>query len=563
MSSKLHALVIDDDDGDRLLVARALRTDRDFTLHGAASLDEGIAITRTESVDVILLDLGLVETNGLETLVQLGSQVENIPIVVLTGMSNDDLSLQAIELGAQDYIQKAHLSDRWISRCLRYAIQRHQLQVQLKEQTLTDGLTSLKNRKYFESELTERFQQSQSRGFAVGFIDLDDFKLVNDCFGHEAGDSVLCEFASRLRTVVGRNDITARFGGDEFVVLLDGVRSDQELDAFSRDLAATLVEPMRFDGREYHLAASIGYAIRNANYRDPRDMLRDADTAMYRAKRDGASLGKTFCESMRDDAFETVEMQSQLHQALAREEFELVYQPIVDLRSGAITNFEALLRWTHPELGTIPPLKFVPHAERAGLIVPIGRWILETACQTLARWHALTDNDGLRMSVNISTVQIASGHLLDDVQAALHSAPMAAERLDLEITESSIMEDPVFAIEVLETLRTLGVGISIDDFGTGYSSLAQLHRIRFDTIKIDREFVQEMLADRHADMLVQTILMLARSMGVAVIAEGIERDAEVQRLCELGCVSGQGYLLGPPISEPEVIELLCREEAVL
>jgi len=291
MGSRIHALVIDDDDGDRLLVERALRVDREVNLVTAVSLEDGIEISQSQRIDVILLDLGLSETTGLETLVLLREHVSNVPIVVLTGMAND-VALAAIELGAQDYIEKSDLNDRWISRCLRYAIQRHQLQLQLERQANIDGLTRLRNRQSFEQLLDERFARVKTDCdgcFAIGFIDLNEFKAVNDGFGHHVGDLVLCEFASRLRQIIRDNDVVARFGGDEFVVLLDGVQTDEQLQRFSRRLETILVDPIQLGEGDYVLDVSIGYAVCDRDCNDLRDVLRDADSAMYTAKNERPS----------------------------------------------------------------------------------------------------------------------------------------------------------------------------------------------------------------------------------------------------------------------------------
>ena len=555
----LHVLIINDDEADRRLIRRRLAEPTlRVRVSEATGLREGVNIVQHDSVDVVLLDLTLPETSGLTTLRKFQRSVPDVPVVILAGTTDEELALTAIEGGAQDFIMKNDLGNPWLLRYLRNAMQRHDLQECLKNQSLLDSLTGLPNRALLERSLDALFQggAGSESAFTVVFIDLDEFKLINDCYGHGEGDRVLTEFARRLKGCVRSSDMVARFGGDEFVVLLKDVKSEQDVKRFVDRLTQALDQPVTVDGNDLFLATSIGYVSHSARYTDCKHMLRDADTAMYEAKKAGKRTHRRFSQAMREDALETAGMGSRLRQALDNEELALVFQPIVELETGRTMKFEALLRWHHPERGAVPPMVFIPHAERTGEIVPIGLWVLKTACQQLRQWDDAFPHNNIQMCVNVSPIQVLKPDFGERVVSTLQESGVSCDRISLEITESTIMEDADRTVGVLQSLRHAGIRISIDDFGTGYSSLSQLHRFKFDSLKIDRSFVRELLTEGYADLLVQTMLLLAKSVGLDVIAEGIETQAEADRLVELGCSIGQGFLFGKPMPPEMATELL-------
>lgn len=561
----LRVLLVDDDEQDRWLVRRRLSQGAPAVeVLEAATLADGTRTACQQQLDVVILDMTLPESSGLSTVKQFKESAPHLPIVVLTGLTDDSLAQKVIEVGAQDFVNKSDLDNPWLLRCLRNAIQHHELQERLRQKSYRDSLTGLPNRAMFEGTLRTEFQRASSdKDFAVVFIDLDDFKLINDCYGHCEGDHVLSEFGARLKHCVSCDDVVARFGGDEFVVLLRNVTSDDEVQAFAERLRKALDCPVSVDGKQVFLAASVGYVNHGNSYGNPQDLLRDADTAMYQAKKVGKGRHRKFSQAMRDNTVEEVGMASRLRQALHNGELTVVYQPIVSLTTREVLKFEALLRWTHPEYGIVSPLKFIPLAERVGLIVPFGQWVLEQACRQLHEWDAHFPNCRLQICVNVSPIQVLEPTFVERVINTTETAGIDAGRLEIEITESTIMENSSTTVSLLQTLRQSGIRISIDDFGTGYSSLAQLHRFQFDSLKIDRSFIRELLTEGYADLLVQTVLLLANSVGLDVIAEGIETQEEANRLVTLGCGVGQGYLFGKPLDSQSASSLLESHHAVL
>ncbi|MEO6953963.1 MAG: EAL domain-containing protein [Polyangia bacterium] len=430
---------------------------------------------------------------------------------------------------------------------------------------LHDSLTGLPNRTLLLDRLSQlliRAQRHKEQPFAVVFVDLDRFKVVNDSLGHHTGDELLKTVAVRLRACVREVDTVARLGGDEFALLLDHVRTAAEaVIVVDRVLDAVNV-PAQLDGSEVVVTASVGVTLWDESYTSASDMLRDADTAMYQAKSDGKARHAVFTSRMHERAVKLLRVQTDLHRAVERGELELHYQPIVDLAAGSITGFEALLRWRHPKHGLISPLDFIPVAEETGLIVPIGRWVIDEGCRQLARWQ-LGRTQQLSLSVNVSARQFTgtalSTALVGDVErsVALHGLPRGSLRL--EITES-VLIDVGIAEETLAALAGLGVGLALDDFGTGYSSLSHVHRFPFDVLKIDRSFVAAMGDGPKNRGIVRAILLLADSLGMHVVAEGIETLAQAVELAGLGCSHAQGYYFSRPLPPDQATLLLDENE---
>ncbi len=425
---------------------------------------------------------------------------------------------------------------------------------QLLHDAFHDSLTNLPNRALFADLLSRSLGRAQRRAdyrFAVLFIDLDRFKVVNDSLGHTVGDELLRAITRRIERCVRPGDTVARLGGDEFTILVDDIGSPSDATRVADRIQRELTQPFSVSGHEVFTSASIGIALSASGYEEADDLLRDADIAMYRAKALGKARYEVFDTAMHARAKALLELETDLRRAIERNELRLHYQPVVSLETGCIAGFEGLVRWQHPQRGLIGPAAFVPIAEETGLIIPIGRWVLQEACRQMRQWQdrfpALRD---LTISVNLSGKQFAQARMVDDVGQALKESGVAPGRLRLEITESVVMENAPSAMAMIDQLRELDVKIDIDDFGTGYSSLSYLQRFEVDHLKIDRSFVSNIGSDKGENKeIVRTIVTLAKHLGMDAVAEGVETPYQLETLRELGCQRVQGYLFAEPVDE--------------
>ncbi|HET7321818.1 MAG TPA: EAL domain-containing protein, partial [Longimicrobiaceae bacterium] len=441
---------------------------------------------------------------------------------------------------------------------------RRMMEEQLRHDALHDSLTGLPNRLLFMERLAHAIVRSKRREnylFAVLFLDLDRFKIINDSLGHHVGDELLVLVASRLQDCLRTEDTVARLGGDEFAILLEDIGGIGDATRIAERIQHGLAEPVNLSGFEVFTSASIGIALSSSAYERPEYLLRNADMAMYRAKASGQAHFEVFDRAMHADALARLQMETDLRRALERGEFRLHYQPIVDLETGRLRAVEALLRWAHPDRGRMEPEDFVPVAEETGIILPIGRWVLEEACSRVRQWQErFGEQAPATVAVNLSAKQFSQADMVEQIAHALESSGLGAEALRLEITESAVVENADAAVILLERLKRIGVEISLDDFGTGYSSLSYLHRFPLDALKIDRSFVGRMNEEERSAQLVQTVLALARSLGVAAVAEGVETPAQLAALRDLGCQHAQGYLFAPPLDPDELEERLTATE---
>jgi diguanylate cyclase (GGDEF)-like protein/PAS domain S-box-containing protein len=437
---------------------------------------------------------------------------------------------------------------------------RKQTEEKLLHDALHDGLTGLPNRSLFIDRLEQALAFQRRRAdyrFAVLFLDIDRFKTVNESLGHTQGDVLLVQIAQRLRGVVRPGDTVARLGGDEFALLLGDFADPEEPMHAAGRVQQVLAAPYDLDGTEVFATASIGVAVGSPAYAHPEELLRDADTAMYRAKDLGRARHAVFDPAMHALARAQLQLDTDLRRAIEREELRLRYQPVVSLRDGQIVGCEALIVWEHPTRGTIPPGDFIPTAEETGLIVPIGRWALLQACIDAKAWNEARPRDSaVFVSVNLSARQLVRAELLEDVRGALAGSGLEARRLKLEVTESAIMEHAGPAALLLNQLKALSVGLLLDDFGTGYSSLSYLHNFRFDTLKIDRSFVARLEQSGKEAEIVRTIVSLARALQMDVVAEGVENAGQVKQLQALEVHSAQGYWFSRALDAKAFLELL-------
>ncbi len=426
-------------------------------------------------------------------------------------------------------------------------------------EALRDPLTSLPNRALFGDRLRQAVtrRRAAEAPMAVLFLDVDDFKSINDTAGHDAGDRLLIVVADRLRNVVRPSDTVARLGGDEFAIVLEDVADEAAAVVVARRINEAICAPLTFDGRRLIVSASIGVAVCARGELDADELLRNADIAMYVAKRGGKGRHAVFEPSMHAAVRERNDLAKDLEVSLERGEMTLDYQPVITLATGGIAGFEALIRWQHPRFGALPPARFIALAEETGSIVSLGRWVLRTACRQLRAWETQFPSPVARvMTVNVSPVQLADAAFVDEVSHALATAGIPAERLVLEVTEGSLVGESAAMIQSLHRLKSIGVAIALDDFGTGYSSLGYLRTLPIDILKIDKSFVDGVDGAPEDAALARAIIKIAESMGLRCIAEGVEREEQAQRLREAGCPLAQGFLFSRPVESSRIEAML-------
>jgi diguanylate cyclase (GGDEF)-like protein len=431
----------------------------------------------------------------------------------------------------------------------------------LEHSAFYDSLTDLPNRTYLIERLRLLFELNIdiANKYYILFLDLKRFKNINNRLGHAVGDKVLVMISRRLLRLVKMEDTVARLGGDEFAIILNDLKSPEEAIKYARKISQKLSQPFSLQGHKIFVSVNIGISPFEPEHKKPEDILRDADIAMHYSKEKETDYA-LFDKDLRSRVMETIKLESNLRFALDKHELSMYYQPLISLDDGEIIGFEALLRWHHPTLGFVPPAKFIPIAEDSGLIIPITDWILKETTHQVAQWQQIGPNyRNLMVSVNISGKHIAQDGLVEAVKKSLKTSRLRPAALKLEITESTAMEDAERTVEVLTRLKQLGTQLSIDDFGTGYSSLNYLHRLPFDTLKIDRSFVYNVGEQGENSEILQTIISLAKNLKMRVIAEGIETESQLRVLRNLGCDYGQGYLMSKPLPREEIENLLYRK----
>jgi diguanylate cyclase (GGDEF)-like protein len=547
-------LLIEDNAGDARLIREMLREEAGspFDLRSVDRLSRGLEALSKQAASLVLLDLTLPDSHGIETFSKVYAHAPKVPIIVLSGNDDETLALYAVKSGAQDYLVKGRIDRELLLRAMQYAIERKRYQEELERQANYDALTGLPNRHLLNDRLKQAvISQRTPRSVAVVFIDLDHFKVINDSLGHDFGDEVLRQIGERLQSSVRDGDTVARLGGDEFVLILNDQTREDLIFRSMRRIIARIGEPMMVAGHELNIGCSAGISIYPQDGTDANTLLKNADAAMYRAKSQGRSTINFFTAEMNDLANERLSMEHSLRRAIERKELVLHYQPRVNMRTGAVDGVEALVRWQHPERGLVMPDRFIPLAEETGLIVPIGEWVLQAACAQGREWR----RRGFRpivVSVNLSSRQLWTGGLVRIVGDIMIESGMS-EHLELELTESMVMHDVESVVATLQTLRAIGVRLSLDDFGTGYSSLSYLRRLPLSALKIDGTFVRDIEATGGTDdgVLAKAIISLAHSLKFKVVGEGVETQAQYDFLKRNDCDEMQGFFYSPPVSAPE------------
>ncbi|MCB0010347.1 MAG: EAL domain-containing protein [Anaerolineales bacterium] len=687
----IRILLIEDDWGDAELLQELLRErgESEFSITWVQWLHTGLEQLQGAEFDLVLLDLFLPDSQGPETIVRLGEQAAHLPIVILSGFTDENIAMQALQNGAQDYIVKGEVDSQVVVRALRYAIERKQAQLalqrseerfslaaraandglwdwdlaagsvyysqrwkemlgyreeeigtaitewfdrvhpqdlkalkallkshrdgetiehehrirhrhghylwmlcrglivcdsqgelkrvvgsltditrrrlaedQLKYDALHDVLTGLPNRVFFAEQLEETMRSTGQDNLAVLFLDLDRFKVINDSLGHIVGDQLLSEVAIRLKSCLRPRDMLARFGGDEFVLLLRELNNVQEAVAVAEQLQDLLARPFELSGHRLFTSASIGIAFADARHQEPKDLIRDADTAMYHAKADGKARCAIFDPDHYDLAVARWQLETDLRHALELNELVPYYQPLVSVESEEIVGVEALLRWRHPEHGFLLPIQFIPMAEETGLILPIGEWLLNVACGQLRDWHRLGFTS-LRLTVNISARQLRDQKLPELVSRVLAEQALAPHFLELELTDVKAIDDYTQALRTILQLREMGVRIAMDDFGHD-TSMHSLKKYPVDTLKIDQSYIRGTgRKDVKKVSILRAIVAVGHSLNLNIVAEGVETEEQLSMIQELQCDEAQGYLLGRPMPADEIsAQLLQKAELV-
>jgi diguanylate cyclase (GGDEF)-like protein len=575
MAEAVRILLVEDNLGDAVLLRETLREWKEpgwFELTHVSRLEDGLVEITHARFDVILLDLSLPDAHGLETLSRMHAHCAGTPIVVLTGTSDETLAVRAVQEGAQDYLVKGTVDSNLLVRSLRYAIERERMVAELAQANELqrhlanhDVLTGLPNRQLFYDRLEHSFAlaRRERKSVAVVFLDLDDFKLLNDSLGHDVGDRLLKHVGRRITHCIRESDTAARLGGDEFTFVLYDVEAPEAAAHVAHSLLDAIAEPVELDGNLLHVTASAGISLFPSDGDDVETLIRNADMAMYRAKAAGRNNYQFYLPAMNQRALERMDMEQRLRLALERDQIKVFFQPKVDVRSGAITGMEALARWRQPGGAMIAPAYFIPLAEETGLILPLGERVLQQACSQVRSWR----NEGLphfRVAVNLSPRQLqqrpsgrhAAYDPIDLVERALHAAGLEPSALELEVTESAFLKDADYAIGLLTRLREMGVSLAIDDFGTGYSSLNYLKVLPAHKLKIDRSFVGMLNHSGRDEAIVAAIITMAHSLDMRVVAEGVETVEQWRRLRQLQCDEMQGYLISPAVSAEVATALL-------
>lgn len=571
-------LIVDDELEIRNLLCEMLRERYKCTAVGSA--EEALLLLRAEKCGLVISDINMGGMSGLEMIPQVRAISPDTVVMMISGEQNIESAVEALRSGAFDYIIKP-FDFQHVEAAVRRALEHHalleakrrhenHLEELVKQRTAElnhlayhDVLTDLPNRILFEDRLTQALILAERNRQTLGvlFLSLDRFKKVHDTLGHAIGDKLLQKVAERLRSSAHKGETVARFEGDEFALLLTQIGGTEGEDVVEVifQINESLALPFTIDEHELFITVSIGISLYPDDGADASTLLKNADAALYRAREQGGNNYQFYTADLNAKALKRLTLENSLRRALERSEFEIYYQPVLDSNTRKIVGMEALLRWHHPELGLVQPVEFIPLAEDTGMIVPIGEWVLRTACAQSKSWQE-AGFAPLSLAVNLSARQFQQQNLLEVVVGILQETGLDSHDLELELTESSIMKNAESAVQTLGALKAMGIKIAIDDFGTGYSSLGYLKRLPIDTLKIDRSFVSDLTTDPDDAALVMAIITLAHNLSLKVIAEGVETEEQLGFLHLLKCDEWQGYLFSKPVPVNAFEELLWREQ---
>lgn len=595
-NSPIKVLLIEDTPGDARLIGHMLAQAPGFDLAWVANLTDGIAYLQTKACDVLLLDLGLPESTGLETLQRLLAHAPSVPpLIVLSGLSDETIAVQAVQAGAQDYLVKGQVDTQLLVRSIRYSIERSlaqhalrraydeleqrvvertaeladtiealhveiaerkQAEEQVRYMAHYDALTGLPNRELLQDRITQAIAYARRNHAQVALlsIGLDYFKHINDSLGHQIGDHILRMVAARLQACLREGDSLARPGGDEYVLCIPSLSGVGDAVLVAQKVLDAMSQAFLLEGSELHASASIGISIYPDDGADVCTLMRAAGTAMHHAKERGRGNYRFFTQGLNQAAQQRLTLEGKLRRALAKNEFVLHYQPQVNMADGSIFSSEALLRWRQPGSAPTSCGGLISIAEETGLILPIGEWVMREACRQLKQWRD-AGHPALRIAVNLSPRQFYQPHFLDMIQGILDETGLPASALDLEITEGLLLQRNEDVDDALTRLSGMGIQLSLDDFGTGYSSLAYLQRFPVHAIKIDQSFVRQIGRDRNATALVTAIIAMANSLEMKVLAEGVETEQQAAFLMAHHCLSGQGFYYSEALAADAFIAL--------
>lgn len=561
-------LLIEDNPGDVKLVQVLLEANdesqKPFELLRVGQLSDAFPMLSENGIMAILLDLGLPDGHGIDTLIRIHAAAPMIPIVVLSAEEDEMLAIRAVQLGAQDFLVKQGISSRLLRRAICYAIERKRLMEQLQYLAHYDVLTGLANRKLFFDRLKQDVlgANRSKKSLALIFLDLNDFKQINDSLGHHAGDEVLKAVAKRLAGCVRVSDCVARMGGDEFTIILNGLNNAEEAALIAEKLLQALVEPFEFGGTKLAVRASLGIATYPDDSDELEKLIGAADAAMYKAKESGSDKISRFCffsTTMTSKLRRDADRHRQIDSAFNNGEFEIFYQPEVDVRSGKIIGMEALLRWRHAERGLLTPIAFMKDLEETGLIVPIGEWVIHKACEQNKKWQ-LQGLAPLIISINVSAKQFRQVGFAECVLNAIDLNQLNPELVELDFHEETLWEDEERSVEVLEKLNRAGVKLSLDNFGSGLISFRSLTRFPIHAIKIDQALIRQGALDSSGAAIAKAAIEIAHVFRIKGLAGGIETQTQLDWVKEVACDDVQGYLYSQPLPVEEATELMMRQE---
>ncbi len=548
----INVLLIDDDEDSEVLVGALLdEIDRtSFILDWHETYESGLEQIRKGCHDVCLLDYRLGAKDGVELLNEALVVSTSLPVIMLTGQQESDVDILALEAGASDYLIKDDLSGAILDRSIRYSIEHKRVEAQLFKMAKYDPLTGLANRTLFLDALSAAISRADRHGYDIGliFMDLDHFKNINDSLGHVIGDHVLQSFAERLKSCVRTGDLVARFGGDEFAALLDHIDSKRDVTHIANKILDVMSQPHELDEHTILARASIGIVTYPDLKADSDSLFKAADTAMYEAKRKGRNNYQFFAKKMQQRVIERTKFEADLGFAIERDEFRLHYQPQIEAGTGKIVAVEALIRWQHPKRGLLQPGDFIDIAEECGLIISIGNWVLENACKQAKKWFEQYKESAPKIAINLSANQLVQADMFNNVQEVIKKNGLTNNDVELELTETAIMDEPLKAINTFRALRKVGIKIAVDDYGTGYSSLRYLAELPVDTLKIDRAFIMHCLDDKKMKAIVKSTITLAHNLEIKVVAEGVETKEQAEFLIKNNCDFLQGYYFSKPLT---------------